>query len=64
MRFVSDLLVALGLVLVIEGVLYALWPDAMRRIAMQAAATPAATLRTAGLVAATVGTLAVWLVRG
>ena len=60
----SDLLVALGLVLVIEGILYALAPHAMRRLAMQAAATPSSTLRGAGLVAALLGTGAVWLVRG
>ncbi|MBT3767464.1 MAG: DUF2065 domain-containing protein, partial [Rhodospirillales bacterium] len=31
----SDLLTALGLVLVIEGVVYALFPDAMKRMTTQ-----------------------------
>lgn len=60
----QDLLTALGLVFVIEGVLYALAPDAMRRMAARAALVPGGTLRTGGLVAAVAGVALVWLVRG
>lgn len=41
----DDLLTALALVLVIEGCLWALFPDGMRRAMAQALAMPAATLR-------------------
>jgi len=61
---VSDLITALALVLVIEGALYALFPDAMKRIVLRIADMPAATLRNVGLVAATVGVAIVWLIRG
>lgn len=59
----SDLVVALGLELVIEGVLYALLPDAMKRMMAQVLDMPANQLRAAGLVAAAVGLGIVWAVR-
>lgn len=59
----SDFVVALGLVLVIEGVLYALLPDAMKRMMAQVLDMPANQLRVAGLVAAVVGLGIVWVVR-
>ena len=60
----SDLITALALVLVIEGTLYALFPDAMKRAVMSIADMPAPTLRNAGLIASAVGVIIVWLVRG
>jgi uncharacterized protein YjeT (DUF2065 family) len=59
-----DLITALALVLVIEGALYALFPDVMKRVVLSIADMPAATLRNVGLVAATVGVAIVWLIRG
>ena len=59
-----DLITALALVLVIEGALYALFPDAMKRVVLSIADMPAAMLRNVGLVAATVGVAIVWLIRG
>ncbi|HYC01730.1 MAG TPA: DUF2065 domain-containing protein [Azospirillaceae bacterium] len=59
----SDLLTALALVLVIEGIAYALAPDGMRRAAA-AAALPAAQLRIGGLAAAVLGVALVWIIRG
>ena len=59
-----DLLTALALVLVIEGVLYAAFPSGMRRALEAAMAMPDATLRTAGLLAAAIGVAAIWLIRG
>lgn len=58
-----DLGTAFALVLVIEGVLYALFPEGMKRAAARAAATPPQALRTAGLVAACAGVALAWLVR-
>ena len=58
-----DLWTALALVLVIEGALYALFPEGMKRAAERAIAVPPHALRMAGLAAACVGVGLVWLVR-
>ena len=60
----SDLLVGLGLVLVIEGLIWAALPRAGLTMLAAAAATPPATLRLAGTVAMAAGVGIVWLVRG
>ncbi|WP_186397783.1 DUF2065 domain-containing protein [Stappia sp. P2PMeth1] len=60
----SDLWVALGLVLALEGALYALAPGAMKQAIRQMLELPEATLRTGGLIAAIIGVFIVWLVRG
>ncbi|TYR32409.1 DUF2065 family protein [Mesorhizobium microcysteis] len=60
----SDLLVALGLVLVIEGVLYGGLPQLARRLAADVLSMPEQVLRVAGLVAIAAGVAIVWLVRG
>jgi len=60
----SDLVVALGLVLVIEGALYALFPEGMMRLMAQVMAMPPSFVRKVGVVAAAVGLVIVWLVRG
>ena len=60
----DDLITALALVLVIEGSLYALFPDAMRRALEAVRTVPGNQLRTAGLVAACLGVGIVWLLRG
>ncbi|WP_181707305.1 DUF2065 domain-containing protein [Chthonobacter rhizosphaerae] len=60
----QDFLVALGLVAVIEGVLYAAAPAAMKRSIRQVLDLPDATVRIVGLSAMTIGVVVVWLVRG
>jgi uncharacterized protein len=59
----TDLAVALGLVLVLEGAAYALFPAQMRRLMEQMRTLAENQLRTAGLVAALVGLMIVWLAR-
>jgi len=59
----KDLTTALALVLVIEGALYALFPDGMKRVAARALVAPSQAWRLAGLAAACVGVFLVWLVR-
>lgn len=59
----TDLAAALGLVLVIEGVLYALFPGAMQRMMHMALAAPPATLRRIGLAGAFLGFAVVWLAK-
>jgi uncharacterized protein YjeT (DUF2065 family) len=60
----ADLLAAIALALAIEGALYALFPDAMKRFILGIADQPASTLRTAGLLATVLGVGLAWLVRG
>ena len=60
----SDLLVALGLVMVIEGLLWAASPELALRLLAVAAQTPERALRMAGAAAIGAGLLLVWLVRG
>lgn len=60
----NDLIVALGLVLVLEGLLWALAPQLARRFLEMAAGTPDASLRLAGWAAVAAGAVIVWLVRG
>jgi uncharacterized protein YjeT (DUF2065 family) len=60
----SDLVVAIGLVLVIEGLLWALAPRFAARLLEVAAATPEPVLGRAGWIAVAAGAALVWLVRG
>ncbi len=60
----SDLLVGIGLVLVIEGVLWALAPALGRRMLEVASEMPEPQLRLAGAVAVVAGVAIVWMVRG
>jgi uncharacterized protein YjeT (DUF2065 family) len=59
----KDFLTALALILVIEGIVYALLPEAMKRLALRTARTPPQSLRLGGLAAAVIGVVAVWLLR-
>ncbi|MDJ0931191.1 DUF2065 domain-containing protein [Breoghania sp.] len=60
----KDFVTALGLVLAIEGTLYALLPGALKRLMAQAQETPDQVLRLAGLAALATGVFVVWFVRG
>ena len=59
----QDFLAALALVFVLEGALYALFPDGMKRMMTQTLTLPSSTLRGAGLTAACVGVAALWFIR-
>jgi uncharacterized protein len=60
----TDLTTALALVLVLEGLLWALSPEAMKRAAAMALGLANEQLRMGGLVAVALGVVLVWLVRG
>ena len=60
----ADLLSALALAVAIEGIAYALFPDAMKRMMVTVLEQPSANLRAAGLVAASLAVFAVWTIRG
>ena len=58
-----DLGTGLALVLVIEGILYAAFPEVMKRVAARSVLVPPQILRAAGLLAASFGVAIVWLMR-
>jgi uncharacterized protein YjeT (DUF2065 family) len=60
---VGDFLAALGLVLVIEGLVYGGFPALARKLATEVLATPENVLRIGGLAAIAIGVGIVWLVR-
>ena len=60
----TDFLVALGLLLVIEGLVCAAIPDTAKRAAAAMLETPEATVRIVGIVSALLGLALIWLVRG
>ncbi|AZO02274.1 MULTISPECIES: DUF2065 family protein [unclassified Mesorhizobium] len=60
----QDFLAAIGLVLVIEGLVYGGFPALARKLAAEVLSMPENVLRIGGLVAIAVGVGIVWLVRG
>ena len=59
----KDLFTALALVLVIEGVLYALFPSKMRYLISKMAEVQDTSLRASGILAILVGVASVWVIR-
>ena len=60
----GDLVTALALVLVIEGIALALFADRLERLLTALQAVPPEVLRISGLLAAGLGLFVVWLLRG
>ena len=58
-----DLVAALGLALAIEGLLFASFPDAMKRAMLEAAESPREHMRLIGLITALLGVAIVWVMR-
>jgi uncharacterized protein len=61
---VTDFLAAIGLALVIEGLVYGVFPALAKRMASEVLSMPEQALRIAGLASITIGVALVWLVRG
>ena len=59
----SDFLAALGLVFVIEGLIFAAFPEAAKRAMTSVLETPDMSLRLIGVGSAVVGLVMIWLVR-
>lgn len=59
-----DFLAALGLVFVIEGLVFAAFPAQAKRALHGVLETPEASLRMIGVGSAVIGLILVWLVRG
>lgn len=58
-----DLVAALGLALAIEGLLFASFPDAMKRAMLEAAESSREHMRLVGLVSALLGVAVIWAAR-
>ncbi len=58
-----EFLTAFGLALVLEGALWLVAPEAMRRFMRRVAELSGASLRLCGLMAALLGLLTIWIVR-
>ena len=59
----ADLVAALGLALALEGLVFAAFPEAVRRAMLDAAETPRERMRLVGIVSAVLGVAIVWAVR-
>jgi uncharacterized protein len=59
----EDFLAALALLFVIEGLLFAAFPNATRRAMLEAAHTSDGVVRKIGIVCAFVGVVALWVIR-
>jgi len=59
----TDFLAALGLVLAIEGLIFAAFPSAAKRALAEAAEAPVERMRIVGIVSAIVGVIVIWCVR-
>jgi uncharacterized protein len=58
-----DLIAALGLALAVEGILFAAFPDGMRRAMYEAAHSPSDRMRLVGVLSAIFGLGIIWAVR-
>ena len=59
----KELLIALGLLLVIEGLLYAVFPNSMKNMLNLMKDMPATKLRSGGLIFAVIGFILVWYIK-
>jgi uncharacterized protein YjeT (DUF2065 family) len=59
----ADFLIGVGILFVLEGLLFAASPSWMRRAMKSAVMTPDNILRMVGIASAVVGLLLIWLVR-
>ncbi len=59
--WLSFALIGFGLMLVVEGLIYAIFPDAMKKILTRMLDVPSSTLRSGGLVAAVAGLGLLWV---
>ena len=60
----KEFIIAIGLVLFIEGLLCALFPSKIKNMSKLIEAMPANSLRTIGIVFAVIGFIIIWYIKG
>lgn len=60
----QDLLTGLAFFLIIEGLIYAVFPGGVKKMAAMADQLSESSLRTSGVVVLAIGVASVWLIRG
>ena len=60
----NELIIAIGLLFVIEGLLYSIFPDQMKSMMQKMKDIPSSNLRTGGLFFALIGFIIVWSIKG
>jgi uncharacterized protein YjeT (DUF2065 family) len=61
---VTDLFAALALAIVIEGLLYAAFPEQMKKALTAVLSAPSSTIRAIALACAGLGLVLLWFIRG
>lgn len=59
-----DFIVAIGLVLALEGLLFAAFPGAAKQAMANVLETPDSILRGVGIACAVIGVVLIWMIRG
>ena len=59
----DELIIAFGLLLILEGLLYAMFPSHMKNMLNQIKELPASKLRSGGLVFAIIGFIIIWFIK-
>ena len=59
----NELIIAIGLLLILEGLLYAIFPSQMKNMLNQIKDLPISKLRSGGLVFAIIGFIILWFLK-
>ena len=59
----NELIIAIGLLLILEGLLYAIFPSQMKNMLNQIKDFPISKLRSGGLVFAIIGFIIIWFLK-
>jgi uncharacterized protein len=59
----TDFIIAIGMVFVIEGLLYALFPTSMKNMMKMALEQPEGKLRQVGLIGAIIGVVIIYVIK-
>ena len=60
----KELIIAVGLLFVLEGLLYSIFPAQMKKMMLQIQNISESNLRTGGLFFALIGFIIVWIIKG
>lgn len=61
--WLSFALVGFGLILIVEGLIYAIFPEGMKKLLTRMIDMPVSALRSGGLVAAVIGLALLWAMK-